>query len=134
MSGQKHLVDAPAGTFAAGEKVSGEIHSDPVVLAETAVANADGSVSFTFTVPAGLPAGTHTLILTGASGATFQVTGLSVAAQSNAPFAADTNWMSTVTATPAGTAGLAAMVVGGLTLMGVGGGIYLSRRRKASQA
>lgn len=132
--GQKYLVDAPGGTFVAGDKVSGEIHSDPVVLAETAVANPDGSVSYTFTVPAGLPAGTHTLILTGASGATFQVTGLSVATQTNAPFLADTNWFSSVTANPASTAGLAAMVIGGLTLMGVGGGIYLSRRRKASKA
>ena len=134
VEGQRHVVAAPAGTFAAGETVSGAIHSDPVVLAETAVANPDGSVSYTFTVPAGLPAGTHTLVLTGTSGATFEVAGLRVAATANAPFLADTNWLGTAAATPAGTAGLAAMVAGGLALMGVGGGLYLSRRRKARTA
>lgn len=133
VSGQKHVVNAPAGTFVAGETVTGEIHSNPVVLAETAVANADGSVSYTFTVPAGLPAGTHTLVLKGATGQ-FQVTGLTVASTSNAPFLADTNWLATATSSPASTAGLAAMVLGGLTLMGVGGGLYLSRRRKGNRA
>ena len=134
VSGQKFVVNAPASTFVAGETVTGEIHSEPVVLAETAVANADGSVSYTFTVPAGLPAGTHTLVLKGAAGATFEVTGLTVTAGSNAPFLADTNWFGAATANPASTAGLAAMVIGGLTLMGVGGGIYISRRRKATRA
>lgn len=134
VSGQKFVVNAPASTFVAGETITGEIHSEPVVLAETAVANADGSVSYTFTVPAGLPAGTHTLVLKGAAGATFEVTGLTVTAGSNAPFLADTNWFGAATANPASTAGLAAMVIGGLTLMGVGGGIYISRRRKATRA
>ena len=134
VEGTKYGVVAPAGTFVAGETVSGEIHSEPVVLIETAVANADGSVSYTFTVPAGLPAGTHTLVLTGASGATFELTGLTVASTSNAPFLADTNWFGAAAANPASTAGLAAMVIGGLTLMGVGGGIYISRRRKATRA
>ncbi|MCO4236200.1 hypothetical protein [Pseudarthrobacter raffinosi] len=134
VSGQKFVVNAPAGTFVAGETVIGEIHSEPVVLAETAVANADGSVSYTFTIPADLPAGTHTLVLKGAAGATFEVTGLTVTAGSNAPFLADTNWFGAAAANPASTAGLAAMVIGGLTLMGVGGGIYISRRRKATRA
>ncbi|WP_157769005.1 hypothetical protein [Pseudarthrobacter sulfonivorans] len=134
VEGTKHGVVAPAGTFVAGETVTGEIHSEPVVLAETAVANADGSVGYVFTVPAGLPAGTHTLILKGAAGATFEVTGLTVTAGSNAPFLADTNWFGAAAANPASTAGLAAMVIGGLTLMGVGGGIYISRRRKATRA
>ncbi|GAA4050765.1 hypothetical protein GCM10023063_43250 [Arthrobacter methylotrophus] len=131
--GQKYVVNAPSNTFAAGETVSGEIHSDPILLAETAVAGSDGSVSYTFSVPASLPAGTHTLILKGASGATFQVAGLIVTASANAPFLADTNWVRTATANPASSAGLAAMVIGGLTLVGVGGGIYLSRRRKGSR-
>ena len=134
VEGTKYGVVAPAGTFVAGETVSGEIHSEPVVLAETAVANADGSVNYTFTVPAGLPAGTHTLVLKGAAGGTYEVTGLTVGSSSNAPFLADTNWFSAAAANPASTAGLTAMVVGGLTLMVVGGGIYLSRRRKASKA
>ncbi len=131
VEGTKHSVAAPAGTFVAGETVTGAIHSDPVALVETAVANADGSVTYSFTVPAGLPAGTHTLVLTGAAGATFEVTGLTVAGTSNAPFLADTNWLATTG--PAGTAGMTAMVLGGLTLMAAGAGVYL-RRRKGSRA
>jgi hypothetical protein len=131
VEGTKHAVAAPAGTFVTGETVTGAIHSDPIALTETAVANADGSVTYMFTVPAGLPAGTHTLVLTGAAGATFEVTGLTVAAASNAPFLADTNWLAS--SGTAGTAGMAAMVVGGLTLMIVGAGVYL-RRRKGSRA
>ncbi|WP_255768150.1 hypothetical protein [Pseudarthrobacter sulfonivorans] len=127
VEGTVHAVAAPAGTFVAGETVTGAIHSDPIALTETAVANTDGSVTYVFTVPAGLPAGTHTLVLTGAAGATFEVTGLTVAAASNAPFLADTNWLAA--SGPAGTAGMAAMVVGGLTLMIVGAGVYLRRRR-----
>ncbi|HEU4667516.1 MAG TPA: hypothetical protein VFS79_07625 [Arthrobacter sp.] len=134
ISGRTYSANAPANTFVAGETVTGEIHSDPVVLAETAVAKADGSVTYTFTVPAGLPAGTHTLVLKGAAGATYELAGLTVASSSNAPFLADTNWLATATSTPASTAGLAAMVLGGLALMGAGGGFYLSRRRKASRA
>lgn len=134
VAGTKHGVVAPAGTFVAGETVTGEIHSDPVLLTETAVALADGSVGYTFVVPAGLPAGTHTLVLKGAAGATFEVTGLTVASTSNAPFLADTNWLAAAASSPASTAGLAAMVLGGLTLMGVGGGVYLARRRKGSRA
>lgn len=132
VQGTTHAVAAPAGTFVAGETVTGAIHSNPIALTETAVANADGSVTYMFTVPGGLPAGTHTLVLTGAAGATFEVTGLTVAAAaSNAPFLADTNWLAA--SGTAGTAGMAAMVVGGLTLMIVGAGAYL-RRRKGSRA
>jgi hypothetical protein len=64
--------------FSAGETVSGELHSTPVSIG-SGTASSSGTVTLTFTVPAALSAGTHTIVLTGAtsglsSSATFTVT------------------------------------------------------------
>ncbi|MEP6697931.1 MAG: LPXTG cell wall anchor domain-containing protein [Pseudonocardiales bacterium] len=69
--------------FSAKEKVSGVLHSGPVSLGSVS-ANASGTVVVTFTVPATLAAGRHTVVLTGAtsglsSTATFIVTATAVA-------------------------------------------------------
>jgi len=64
--------DAGAGTsitvtgtgFEPGESVAIELHSDPVLLG-TVVANGSGAISGTFTIPASVPAGSHSLVLTG---------------------------------------------------------------------
>ena len=53
--------------FAAGERVRGTVHSDPVSLG-TKTASAAGAVTFRWTVPAGFAAGAHTVVLTAASG------------------------------------------------------------------
>ncbi|WP_311244162.1 choice-of-anchor G family protein [Microbacterium sp. WCS2018Hpa-23] len=62
--------------FAPGESVSGVMTSAPIALG-TQVANAQGTVTFTWTVPSSTDLGTHTVTLTGASSgsvaATFQV-------------------------------------------------------------
>ena len=55
--------------FAAGEKVSGVLHSTPVALG-TVRADGSGTVRLRFTVPRTLAAGTHTVVLTGQSGLT----------------------------------------------------------------
>ncbi|WP_341956375.1 choice-of-anchor G family protein [Microbacterium sp. LWH13-1.2] len=62
--------------FAPGESVSGVMTSAPIALG-TQVANAQGTVTFTWTVPSSTDLGTHTVTLTGVSSgsvaATFQV-------------------------------------------------------------
>ncbi|MEI4273267.1 hypothetical protein TEK04_16210 [Klenkia sp. LSe6-5] len=63
-----------AGGFAPGETVRGTLYSTPVDLG-TAVADAQGVATFTFTVPAGLEPGVHTVTAVGlTSGATSTVT------------------------------------------------------------
>src|SRR5690606_39990858 len=57
-----------AGGFAPHETgIVLELHSDPVVLATGLTADANGVVRYSFTVPAGTPAGAHTLVLKGAT-------------------------------------------------------------------
>jgi hypothetical protein len=58
--------------FQPGEKVTVTMHSTPVVLGTDFTANANGEVTVQFTVPAGTPAGTHTLVLNGNMGTYFQ--------------------------------------------------------------
>ena len=84
--GTRYAYTAPAGSFTAGEIVTGEIHSDPIALTETATAAADGSVVYIFTAPSALVAGDHSLILTGEqSDATVSVAFVVAAAPVNGP-------------------------------------------------
>ncbi|SCX39822.1 hypothetical protein SAMN03159343_0799 [Klenkia marina] len=63
-----------AGGFTPGETVRGTLYSTPVDLG-TAVADAQGVATFTFTVPAGLEVGVHTVTAVGlTSGSTSTVT------------------------------------------------------------
>ncbi|MCC2031167.1 copper amine oxidase [Microbacterium allomyrinae] len=57
---------ATASGFAPGETVSAVLHSDPVDVG-TFIADADGTVTAQFIVPANTPAGEHRLVLTGQS-------------------------------------------------------------------
>ncbi len=52
--------------FVPGEEVTVTLHSTTVVLG-TVTAGADGSISYAFTVPAGLEAGPHTVVLAGST-------------------------------------------------------------------
>lgn len=135
--GKAYTVNAPAGTFEAGDVVAGALHSDPIALTETATAGADGSVVYSFTAPGVLPSGAHDLVLSGTpSGKTFtlQVTvpvpgeSLAVVPQSNDPFTPLTAWVSTAAGTPAGVAGLFAMLVGLVAVVAVGWNFLLKRR------
>ncbi|HZU93702.1 MAG TPA: hypothetical protein VFF85_08770, partial [Microbacterium sp.] len=69
--------------FKPGEVVTGVMNSDPLALG-TQVANAQGTVTFTWAIPAGTDLGTHTVTLTGAeSGSvagTFKVVATGLAA------------------------------------------------------
>ena len=62
--------------FLPGESVSGVMSSEPIALG-TQIADEDGTVTFTWTIPAGTDLGTHTVTLTGVTSgsvaATFQV-------------------------------------------------------------
>lgn len=51
--------------FKAGEVVTGVMNSDPLALG-TQVADAEGTVTFTWTIPAGTDLGVHSVTLTGA--------------------------------------------------------------------
>ncbi|SDF61869.1 hypothetical protein [Klenkia brasiliensis] len=63
-----------AGGFTPGETARGTLYSTPVDLG-TAVADAQGMATFTFTLPAGFEPGTHTVTAVGlTSGATSSVT------------------------------------------------------------
>ncbi|WP_082013768.1 phosphatase PAP2 family protein [Microbacterium hominis] len=68
--------------FQPGETVTIELHSTPVRLG-TAVASATGTISATVTVPAGTPAGAHTIVLSGASSGVTAATPITVTAASS---------------------------------------------------
>jgi hypothetical protein len=92
--------------FQPGEEVRGVLRSTPVDLG-TVVADANGVATFTFTVPAGVEAGTHTVTMTGLTSgverkATFEVT---------------------EPAAPAGTGGLAYTGAEVVPLLALGGGL-----------
>ena len=62
--------------FKPGESVTGVMTSEPIALG-TKVADAQGTVTFTWTIPSGTDLGTHAVTLTGATSgsvsASFQV-------------------------------------------------------------
>jgi uncharacterized repeat protein (TIGR02543 family) len=63
-AGGRMTVTVTGSGFTPGEPVIVVLHSDPVVLG-TLVADAAGNVSGSFTIPAGTPAGAHTVVATG---------------------------------------------------------------------
>lgn len=81
---QNGSVTVTGGGFAAGETVQAVVSSDPVNVGQ-ATANASGAVSLTFTLPASVAAGSHTVTLTGVtSGATASAPLTVTAAQTTA--------------------------------------------------
>ncbi|WP_394939277.1 hypothetical protein [Psychromicrobium sp. YIM B11713] len=129
--GRTYTVSAPAGSFTEGDTVAGVIHSDPISLTETASAAADGSAVYTFTAPQVLPAGDHTLVLTGTpSGKTYslKVRVIAPGGSTNSPFTPLTAWVSTAASTPAGMAGLFALALGLVTVIAIIWHLMLKRR------
>jgi uncharacterized repeat protein (TIGR02543 family) len=63
-AGGRMTVTVTGSGFTPGEPVIVVLHSDPVVLG-TLVADAAGNVSGSFVIPAGTPAGAHTVVATG---------------------------------------------------------------------
>ena len=130
--GRNYRVEVPAGTFTAADTLAGVIQSDPITLAETATAGSDGSASYAFIAPSSLPAGQHTLTLTGTPSTFTYVVSFTVAAQVpavtpvvapaavNKPFAALTDWVLAASSTPTGVTGLFAgiLVLAAVALLG----------------
>ncbi|MHA7270843.1 GDSL-type esterase/lipase family protein [Arthrobacter sp. HLT1-20] len=132
--------------FKPGTTATFTLHSDPVVLG-TAVVSANGVVSLTAKLPTSIPAGVHTLIITGtgANGESAETSAkLTVSAASGTASASGT---STASDTPAGNqdannqagknlantgAGTTPFLLGGLALLLAGALSIVSRRRNAS--
>jgi hypothetical protein len=92
-----------------------EIHSDPVLLG-TVSTDAAGSFALTATVPASLPAGTHTVVVV-VDGVTVGSTVVTIAADGSLAYT--------------GAEGLGAAGVAALLALLVGGGVLVARRRAA---
>jgi len=107
--------------FAAGERTTVELHSEPVTLG-TLTADASGRLSGTFTVPSSVTAGTHTLVVTGPTTGTVT---LVVA-------------VDPATGTASGLAFTGAELTGGivaaLLLLAAGAGLLMVRRRRLARA
>ena len=105
--------------FKPGTTATFTLHSDPVVLGSAVVA-ADGTVSLTAKVPAGVPAGAHTVVIagTGVNGSAVEVSvAVTItAAGAHAPATA---------ATTAAAAGGLASTGFGLLPVGLLGGLLL---------
>ncbi len=137
MQGSKQTVTGTG--FGAGEKVSAVLHSAPIALS-TVSANTSGTAVVTFTVPATLAVGPHSVVLTGATSGLTSTASFTVTA---APVAPVTTTTPTIPV-PAGSAaqglansGLDAQQALIEALVGLGcivagaGALYLGRRRRA---
>ncbi len=110
--------------FKPGEFVTVTLHSTPQTVA-TATADANGTVTVEFTLPAGTPAGDHTLVYEGSMGTYFQeaFTVTAAAATSNAS-------SSNLAYTGADIALPLGLGVGALAL---GGGLVFAARRRSAE-
>lgn len=104
--------------FVPGERVTFVLHSDPVVLG-TAIADADGVATLTVALPAGVPAGAHTVVATGADSGRAADVGVTLTGPSDGLAVTGTD--------PAALGGLVAalLVTGGALVAGA----RLQRRR-----
>jgi hypothetical protein len=120
-----------AVNFQPGEEVTAVMRSDPVQLGR-AVAGADGGLSFTWVVPADVPAGSHTVQLTGAMSGQFSAV-FEVMATEAGP-SPSPNPSSAVRGLPltGSTAGLLTLASGALLL--VGGSVLAWSRRCAARS
>lgn len=109
--------------FAPGQKVAFELHSDPVALGSLA-ADESGALTGSLRLPAGTPAGAHTLVALDASGAVIASVALTVTAASGGAVAGGEDVLAT---TGAELPSFAVMMAAALLLTGLG----LVRRRRA---
>jgi hypothetical protein len=78
------VVTATVPGFTPAELVDVSLHSDPIDLGDF-TADADGSVTVTFTVPADLPPGPHDLVFTGLDSGQIAGLGFTVTSPTTAP-------------------------------------------------
>ena len=115
--------------FAAGEKVSAVVHSNPVSVG-SATASGAGTATISFTVPASLATGTHTIVLTGAtSGLSSSVT-FSVSAAPSTPGASPGGPILAATGLSSRQLITEALIGLGLIVAGAGA-LYAGKRRRA---
>jgi hypothetical protein len=138
-----HARVKPGGTqhvtgtgFMGGEQVRATVHSTPVRVG-VAKASAAGTTSLTFTVPATLAAGTHSVVLTGAtsglsSSATFTVVAVAAAPSTTAPAATATPTAPVLAATGRDGRQTGWEVLAGLGCVGLGGLALFAGRRRAA--
>ena len=119
LPGQPAMIEASG--FKSGDKVRVELHSDPIKVLGTVIANAAGSLSLTAQIPAGLAAGEHQLVFVvvpvdngNGNGNTGSGTTITVPAQVLADTGSD----------------LMPWALGGLLLLLAGGGFLIIRRRR----
>ena len=129
--------------FKPGSKATFTLHSEPVVLG-TAVVAANGTVSLTAKLPANIPAGVHTLVISGtgtvggAVEASIKVT-VAAAGSTTAATKPATKAPATTAAGDKGAgdlantgAGTTPFLLGGLVLLVAGALAVFSRRRRNS--
>ena len=110
--------------FKPGEFVTVTLHSTPQTVA-TATADANGTVTVEFVLPAGSPAGAHTLVYEGSMGTYFQesFTGTAAAATSNAS-SSSLAYTGADIALPLGL---------GVGVLALGGGLVFAARRRSAE-
>jgi hypothetical protein len=121
--------------FAVGERVRVAVHSTPISVG-TATASRAGTASLAFDVPKTLPAGVHTVVLTGTSSGLSAAIAFTVVA---APAAAPSTSAPGSTAPPSGAPVLAVTgrgtgweVLAGLGCIALGGLALVAGRRRAA--
>ena len=127
-------VTVSGGGFATGEKVKVTVASDPVTVGEPVAGNS-GAMSLTFTLPASIGAGSHTVTLLGeSSGVTISapltVTAAATTSTTAGPSGAtttSTTVRSAIVRTGSGTGDQAQIAVG---LVALGGALLLATRRR----
>lgn len=115
-------ITVTGGGFKAGETVNGVVESDPVSVG-SGIADAAGGVSFTFALPASVPAGSHTLKLSGATSAIVVSVPLTVTA---AQVATTTTTVRTTTTVGIVRTGTSSGDQAGFAFLLVGAGVALA--------
>ena len=123
--GQKVTAVTAPGSFVPGTTVTVTIPGTSVT--GTAVVGANGSASFTFTLPRGTAAGRYSVVFSG-GGRTASVAFTAVAAAAAGPGNGQGNGQGNLPRT--GSDQLVPLTITGLVLVGVGGGIVVASRRR----
>ncbi|POH60144.1 hypothetical protein [Arthrobacter glacialis] len=122
--------------FKPGTSASFTLHSDPILLGAAKVAD-DGTVTLRTTLPANVPAGSHTVVIAGTSaeGRSVQVSLALTVAGGSQPGVTTAAGTSTTAAAAGGLAstGVSGTLIGGFALLLViGGGVLFAATRRRS--
>ncbi|MEY2397284.1 MAG: hypothetical protein QOJ00_458 [Actinomycetota bacterium] len=123
-------ITVTGGGFEAGEPVSGVVQSDPVGIGST-TSDAAGEIALTFTMPASVPAGAHTIRFTGADSGLVLTAPVTVVS-SQVAATTSTTLRAAVTPAPIARTGNDSgdQSAIGFALLAAGGGLALIARRR----